>query len=332
MSQDRLFTIIGDSNVSRNMTPFNVRDRPGLSDAQVLSCSKLQVMPDALRSARAASNIIIVACITNMLTASEEAGSIAARVGPILREFRAHLDAFCASRVTTLVAVSPPMYRILPHWFSVGLPEILIEFSACMSANRPANLHLINSFSTPELQPDGVHLSLYSGLRYVVHLFDAARAISEAPAPPQELAATTEAIRVVTDRVVVLEQGHALLAADFALKTAVDAELDEYHENVRYEDCFLISGLPGPDSGLGNRDWQNSVKRMVQEKIQLIIGRQAPISYVQNATGARKDGVKVFLVKMVNLVDSKAIRDKFGSFFKAGAAPRHPGSYFGYLA
>ena len=73
--QPRCFSILGDSNVSRNMTPFNVRDRPGLSDAQVLSCSKLQVMPDALRSARAASSIVIVACITNMLTASEEAGS-----------------------------------------------------------------------------------------------------------------------------------------------------------------------------------------------------------------------------------------------------------------
>ena len=42
-----VFSVIGDSNVRRNMTPFNVRDRPGLSDAQVLSCSRLEVLPDA---------------------------------------------------------------------------------------------------------------------------------------------------------------------------------------------------------------------------------------------------------------------------------------------
>ena len=27
------------------MTPFNIRDRPGLSDAQVLSCTRLEVLP-----------------------------------------------------------------------------------------------------------------------------------------------------------------------------------------------------------------------------------------------------------------------------------------------
>lgn len=328
MSQGSQFTVIGDSNVSRNMTPFNVRDRPGLSDAQVISCSRLTVLPDALRSARTTSNIIILACITNLLTASEESSSVAARVAPVLIEFRQCLEAFCASRATTVVVVSPPMFRVLPHWYSTGLAEILIEFSSVMSCNRPINLHLAGSFATPELLQDGVHLTPYSGLRYIVHLFDAARAILETPAPPPELAATNEAIRVVADRVVVLEQGQAILAADFALKTAVDAELDDYHENVRFEDCFLISGLPGPESGLGNRDWQHSVKRMVQEKIKLIIGRQATISYVQNATGTRKDGIKVFLVKMTNVEDSKAIRNKFGSFFKAGAQPRPQGLTF----
>ena len=129
----------------------------------------------------------------------------------------------------------------------------------------------------------------------------------------------------MTDRVGVLEQGHARLAARFDLKAAIDAELDEYLENVRYEDHFLISGLPGPGTGLSTRDWQGAVKKQILEKIQIILGRQAPISYVQNATGTRKDGIKVFLVKMVNVEDARLIRDKFGSSFKAGAAARPPG-------
>ena len=49
---------------------------------------------------------------------------------------------------------------------------------------------------------------------------------------------------------------------------------------------------------------------------------------MQNATGARKDGIKSFLVKMVRVEDSKVIRDTFGAFFKAGAKPR-PSSLIG---
>ena len=106
------------------------------------------------------------------------------------------------------------------------------------------------------------------------------------------------------------------------MKTAVDSELDDYHENVRYEDHFLITGLPGPESGLSTRDWQGQVQRQVKEKLQILLGRPPQIAYISNATGARKDGIKSFLVKMVSREDSKLIRDKFGSYFKAGAPPR----------
>ena len=320
-----VFSVIGDSNVRRNMTPFNVRDRPGLSDAQVLSCSRLEVLPDALRSVRASSTILIISCLTNYLTSSEESSSTSDRASTVITEFRQYLDAFCTARPSTLIAVSPPMFRAAPHWYSSGLPEILLEFSSLMSANRPANLRLMPSFQTPELLPDGVHLTPYSGLRFVVHLFDAARELLESPAQPQELVRTDENVRAVTDRVVVLEQSHARLAAAFSLKVAVDSELDDFMENSRYEDHFLISGLSGPESGLGNREWQVRVKELIQEKIKLILRRNAPIAYVQNATGSRKDGIKVFLVKMVNVEDSRSIRDTFGSYFKAGARPRPPG-------
>ena len=325
MSGSNLFTVIGDSNVQQNMTPFNTRDRPGLSDAQVLSSSRLHVLPDALRSVRGTSTIVILACITNYLTSSAESSSILNRISPILTEFRQHIEAFCIVRPTTQVMVSPPMYRVRPHWYSVGLPEILVEFSAVLSSNRPANLHIIDTFPTPELQADGVHLTAYSGLRYVVHLFDSSRLHADTPVSTPEAARTTEAVRVVADRVSVLEQGHARLQAGFDLKTAIDAELDEYLENVRNEDQFTIAGLPGPESGLSSRDWQVQVQRQIKEKLFILLGRHAPIGYVQNVTGKRRDGIKVFLVKMVNIDDSKVIRSKFGAYFKAGAAVRPPG-------
>ena len=320
-----MFSVIGDSNVKNNMTPFNIRDRPGLSDAQVLSASSLEVLPDALRSVRVASNVLVLSCLTNYLTCTEDNASVSSRVYPVLSAFRQHVEAFCSARPATLVAVAPPMYRVRPYWYNVGLPEVLLEFSSVMSVHRPANLHLLEGFPTPEFQTDGVHLTLYSGLRFVVHLFDAASAKCDAPVVSPELSQTNESVQVVTDRVGVLEQSHARLAAEVAHKAAVDAELDDYMENVRYEDHFTISGLPGPGTGLDTHEWQSQVKRQIQEKLQILLGRQPPISYVQNATGTRKDGIKVFLVRMANREDSKLIRDKFGSFFKAGAAARPPG-------
>ena len=126
-----------------------------------------------------------------------------------------------------MVLVAPPMYRVRPYWYNVGLPEILVEFSSVMSSNRPPNLRLLESFPTPEFQADGVHLTAYSGLRFVVHLFDSAKVLAEAPAVAPDLAQTNESVRVVADRVGVLEQDHARLAAALSFKTAVDAELDE---------------------------------------------------------------------------------------------------------
>ena len=138
------------------MTPFNIRDRPGLSDAQVLSCTRLEVLPDALRSVRTSSNIVILSCLTNYLTSSEESSSVSGRVEPLLTDFRQHVDAFCLARPTTMVAIAPPM----PYWYNSALPEILMEFSAVASANRPPNLHLIDGFATPEFQQDVHHQEL----------------------------------------------------------------------------------------------------------------------------------------------------------------------------
>ena len=166
MSISRLFSIIGDSNVRQNMTPFNIRDRPGLADAQVLSSARPEVLPDALRSVRSSSTIVILSCITNYLTGSEEAPSVSSRVSPVLTVFRQHIDDFCAARPTTMVVVSPPMFRARPYWYNIGLPEILVEFSTILSEGRPANLRLLESFPTPEFQADGVHLTAYSGLRF----------------------------------------------------------------------------------------------------------------------------------------------------------------------
>ena len=81
-------TILGDSNVVRNMTPFNCRDRPLMKEAQCLPCGRFELLAECLRKVRSESNVVILSCITNFLTGSESAqGSISQRIEGILIEF-----------------------------------------------------------------------------------------------------------------------------------------------------------------------------------------------------------------------------------------------------
>ena len=90
MSQQRCFSIVGDSNVGRNMTSLNRRASPLMEECQVLSCKRFSVLADTLRSVRTASNSCIVACLTNFLTDLSSRGSASAstRVEPILTKIR----------------------------------------------------------------------------------------------------------------------------------------------------------------------------------------------------------------------------------------------------
>ena len=106
------------------------------------------------------------------------------------------------------------------------------------------------------------------------------------------------------------------------MKTAVDSELADFEENVRNECYFVIAGLPPLASDLFGRAWQTQAKAMVQSKIKLLLGRESPIVVV---SGLRRDKNPIYLVKLESADDSKRIRDRFGSSFKANGTPLPPG-------
>ena len=89
------------------------------------------------------------------------------------------------------------------------MPEILRKFSDFMK-NKPANLLLMPSFPTPSYEPDGVHLTAYSGLEFVIYLFDSAVDLLASASLHQGSlnSKSTEATRVLEDRMVALEQDH----------------------------------------------------------------------------------------------------------------------------
>ena len=133
------------------------------------------------------------------------------------------------------------MFRLTPVWYNDGLHEILMKFSTVMSSDQPSNLLLMRSFNNPALEDDGVHLTAYSGLEYVVHLFDSAEILLRdlSKSPESFVLAHHESLRGLEDRVVNLEQGHKKLRKFVEDGAAVAAELRDFEENRRNEDNIL---------------------------------------------------------------------------------------------
>ena len=115
----------------------------------------------------------------------------------------------CEARAETFFLLCPLMYRSMPVWYRDAMPEILRKFSDVMK-NKPANLLLMPSFPTPSYEPDGVHLTAYSGLEFVIYLFDSAVDLLASASLHQGSlnSKSTEATRVLEDRMVALVQDH----------------------------------------------------------------------------------------------------------------------------
>ena len=147
-----------------------------MSGSQQIPCGRIEVLTEALSTVREESTVLVLACVTNLLTStSDESSSVSLRVEPVLQEFLSKILQFGSDSPDVHILICPPMYRRQPLWYREGLPEILTKFSAIMSP--VPRVQLMPSFPTPSFENEGVHLTPYSGLEYVLHLFDSANAM-----------------------------------------------------------------------------------------------------------------------------------------------------------
>ena len=199
-------------------------------------------------------------------------------------------------------------FRTSPVWYREGLPEILTLFSQVLSTDRPENLRILPSFPTPDYESDGVHLTAYSGLEYILHLFESSHELLAMmdSTPEASNFKASESTRVLEDRVMALEQDHRRLNRVVENKTAADAELDDFHANERFEDSFVICGLAFiPD--LVGKAWQTQALKDVQEAIKLMMGKEMRIVFVKNSTGRHQGGTS-------DLQRSDAFRCRLSSY------------------
>ena len=320
MAQSRVFTLLGDSNVQRHVNKASLRANPAMKSAQILSCGHIGIFKDMLAKVRSQSCVCIVACLTNFLCKADGPESVSQRIDPVLGELREILDAACSDHPDRFYIISPPMYRTSPVWYREGLPEVLTTFSQTMNQEKPPNLLLMPSFPTPAYQSDGVHLTPYSGLEYLMHLFDSSEEVIATlqSSPDVATARNTEGTRVLEDRVVALEQDHRRLNRVVEGKIAIDAEISDFHDNERMLDFLVVAGLDPIDPDLFGKAWQDQAVKNVQEVFKLLMGKTMDIVYVKNATARHKDAIVTYNVQMRTIAESKEIRDKFGSYFLGG--------------
>ena len=324
MSQVRAYSLLGDSNIRRHITKTTCRASASVKGAQIISCGAIEILAESLKSVRPTSNVVILSCMTNFITSSAEGpAAVSQRVGSVLQDIRDVLVEACEANPSRQHVVSPPMYRTAPVWYRDGLPEILMLFSQSLITEKPANLHILPSFSTPEFEADGVHLTIYSALQFVLHLFDSAQELLDNLSSSTSEVATrnSETTRVLEDRVMVLEQDHRRLNRVLEHKIAIDSELADFHANERTEDFFVISGLRAIEAELVGKDWQVRAIGDVQDFIKKLMGREMPVLFVKNSTKRHKDAEVTYTVRMRELSDCRAIRDKFGSFYIGGGKP-----------
>ena len=93
----RLFSIIGDANVRRNMTGLNVASREVMKSAQIIDYLGVTPIEQALSEVRDESSVCIVAAITDLLLSGGDCGTIL-RIDPQLNTFFSAVSIFSQAR------------------------------------------------------------------------------------------------------------------------------------------------------------------------------------------------------------------------------------------
>ena len=80
-----LFSIVGDSNVRRNINKNSCRASPLVKSCQVLLCGAKEAFPKMLSDVRPDSNVCIVSCVSNFLADADGPSSIFQKIDPVLQ-------------------------------------------------------------------------------------------------------------------------------------------------------------------------------------------------------------------------------------------------------
>ena len=328
MAELRCYALIGDSNVKRNMTLSSLKCRAAMPTARVVLCGRMATLSTSLMSLPQEIDACVVACLTNLLTSTSgsQSTSVAHRVDPVFQTFFEKILAFAVDRPETQVFVSPPMYRTVPLWYRDGMSEVMKLFDAAFQSlsDRPTNLWSLPCFSRAQLEADGIHLNQFSGLEYVLHLFDSSQAVfsSLTKTDSARIDGVEGSNRALENRVSVIEQDHARLVTSFEFQSAITAEALDCQENLKNEAFIMVQGLPRLPK-LDQKEWQVRARADV-DRVLSDMGFTYRVKYVQNSTGRGANSKTLYKARLDSELISREVRDKFSSYFFGGKDSRPP--------
>ena len=167
----RQFSVIGDSNIRRNMTTMNMASRQAMSGCQIIDCPSLSDLENSFTAIRAESDVCIFQAVTHLLLIAPDIGTVQSTIDTLFHELSGKIVVLCKARPDLMVTLCPPMYRPWPLWYRHHLAEMASGFSQVFGKLDLPNLMLLPSFINQDVTSDG-HLSVVSGLHFLLHLFD----------------------------------------------------------------------------------------------------------------------------------------------------------------
>ena len=145
--QKFVFSLIGDSNIQRNLVDYNCGTREEMRSAQVIPCTSMSTFSGCLPKVRPESTILILSCLSNFLRDSESATDPGVRFTAVFEKFRSILFPFVSSNPDLYILVAPPQYSTTPQWYSssIGIAIQLLR-SMIIETSGFVNLLLLPAF------------------------------------------------------------------------------------------------------------------------------------------------------------------------------------------
>lgn len=139
-----VFSVIGDSNVQRNLVDYNCANREDMRLAQLIPCTSMSTFAGSLVKIRSDANILIISCLSNFLRDSDSSSDPSSRMTFVLDRFREILFPYCDSNPDLMILVAPPQHSLSPVWYSksIGLALQLLQ-SLIFDVSTFPNLHLL---------------------------------------------------------------------------------------------------------------------------------------------------------------------------------------------
>jgi len=147
VEQKFVFSLIGDSNIQRNLVDYNCGTREEMRSAQVIPCTSMSTFSGCLPKVRPESTILILSCLSNFLRDSDSATDPGVRFTAVFEKFRSILFPFVSSNPDLYILVAPPQYSTTPQWYSssIGIALQLLRSLIIDTSGFP-NLLLLPAF------------------------------------------------------------------------------------------------------------------------------------------------------------------------------------------